>query len=154
MSLIYSYINYCNLIWGSAYNSVLKPLHILLKKAVRIINGSHYLDSTEPIFQSLELLNIYQVFKLNCLQFAYKCLKDDKFPQFKMKIIKNSTVHNYETRINDLYRPPPERLEMCQKSFLYQSVKLWNLIEEGVRKYNALIIFKNKVKALLIDNKI
>ena len=69
-----------------------------------------------------------------------------------MKIIKNSTVHNYETRINDLYRPPPERLEMCQKSFLYQSVKLWNLIEEGVRKHNALIIFKKKVKALLIDN--
>ena len=56
ISLIYSYINYCNLIWGSAYNSVLKPLHILLKKAVRIINGSHYLDPTEPIFSILRII--------------------------------------------------------------------------------------------------
>ena len=32
MSLIYSYLNYCNVIWGGAYNIVLQPLYILQKK--------------------------------------------------------------------------------------------------------------------------
>ena len=31
MSLVYSYINYCNLIWGGAYDTVLQPLYILQK---------------------------------------------------------------------------------------------------------------------------
>ena len=33
MSLIYSYINYCNVVWGSAYINHLKPLVILQKKS-------------------------------------------------------------------------------------------------------------------------
>ena len=32
MSLIYSYLNYCNIIWGGACNSVLQPIYILQKK--------------------------------------------------------------------------------------------------------------------------
>ena len=35
MSLIYSYINYCNLIWGGAYDIVLQPLYILQKKGYK-----------------------------------------------------------------------------------------------------------------------
>ena len=42
MSLIYSYLNYCNIIWGGAYDTVLKPLFILQKKAIRIISNSYH----------------------------------------------------------------------------------------------------------------
>ena len=153
MSLVYSYINYCNLIWGSAYKSVLEPLHILQKKAIRIVNNSNYLDHTESIFKSLELLNIYKVFKLNCVLFAYKCLKAELYPDFKRRIMKNSSVHTYETRISDLYRPPSERLNLVQKSYLYQSVILWNSLGLDIKKYNAIITFKKKIKTLLIENK-
>lgn len=34
MSLIYSYLNYCNLIWGSAEIGIIQPLFILQKKAI------------------------------------------------------------------------------------------------------------------------
>ena len=74
MSLIYSYINYCNLIWGSACKTILEPLYILQKKAVRIINNSASLDHSDPIFKLLGLMTIFKVFKLNCLLFDYKCL--------------------------------------------------------------------------------
>ena len=56
MSLIYSYLNYCIIIWGSAYNNALDPLYILQKKAVRLINNSQYFDHALPIFNSLKLL--------------------------------------------------------------------------------------------------
>ena len=51
MSLIYSYINYCNLIWGGAYKNNIDPLIKLQKKALRIVNNSTYFEHTEPIFR-------------------------------------------------------------------------------------------------------
>ena len=33
MSLIYSYLNYCNLIWGSAESGIIQPLFVLQKKS-------------------------------------------------------------------------------------------------------------------------
>ena len=154
MSLIHSYINYCNLIWGSACKTILEPLYILQKKAVRIINNSAYLDHSDPIFKLLGLMTIFKVFKLNCLLFAYKCLKTNQYPEFRNKILKNSTVHSYETRICDLFRPPPQRLELCRRSYLYQSVKLWNSVNGGIRNYNCIISFKKIVKTLIIENEI
>ena len=152
MSLIYSYLNYCNIVWGSAYQNTLEPLHKLQKKAIRIVNNSHYLDASAPIFKSLHLLNIYQVFKLNCLLFAYKCMKSNLYPNFKEKIIQVSSVHSYSTRQNDQLRPPFERLQSCQNSFLYQSVVLWNKLNDNMKNYNSISIYKKKVKCLLIDN--
>ena len=37
-SLIYSYLNYCNLAWGGTFSAHLNPPIILQKKAIRIIN--------------------------------------------------------------------------------------------------------------------
>ena len=35
MSLIYSYLNYCNLIWGSAESGIIQPLFVLQKKSYK-----------------------------------------------------------------------------------------------------------------------
>ena len=115
MSLIYSYINYCNLIWGGAYDTVLQPLYILQKKAIRLISNSHYLEHTEPLFKSLELLNIFQIFKLNCLLLVYKCIKNNYFLEFKNKLHVNSSIHSYNTRINTLLRLPSDKQTLYTK---------------------------------------
>ena len=46
MSLIYSYLNYCNLIWGAADNTIMDPLFKLQKRAIRIVDKAHYLEHT------------------------------------------------------------------------------------------------------------
>ena len=154
MSLIYSYINYCNLIWGGAYKNNIDPLIKLQKKALRIVNNSTYFEHTEPIFRSLKLLNIFKVYKFNCVLFAYKCIKTDLFPQYKNRFVKNSSIHSYPTRTNNLYRPPSIRLDLCKNSFLYQSIVLWNSLGEEIRKYNSIDMFKKKVKAQFIESEI
>ena len=154
MSLVFSYINYCNLIWGGACKTSLDSLYLLQKKAIRIVNNSEYLAHTDPIFESLGILNIYQVFKLNCVLFMYKCLKTKQYPEFKKKILKSSSIHSYGTRTNDLFRPPRERLKLCQRSYLYQSVILWNTISTDTKILNCILIFKKKIKALLMINKL
>ena len=154
MSLIFSHINYCNLIWGSAKKTILEPLFKLQKKAVRLVNNSQYLDHSDPIFNSLKILTVHKVFKLNCLIFIYKCLKEDKFPDFKNRFIKNSYFYSYSMRNNHLYRIPRERLDVCRNSYFVQGLTLWNLLDDTVKSSTNLDIFKKKIKFLLLENKI
>ena len=153
MSLIYSYLNYCNVIWGGAYDTVLEPLFILQKKAIRLISNSHYLEHTAPLFKSLKLLNIYQIFKYNCLLLVHKCTQDNYFPEFKKKLQSSSTFHSHKTRNNNQIRVPLEKLKLCQKSYRYISIKLWNDVISDIRTINSTITFKKKIKMLLIESK-
>ena len=152
MSFIFSYINYCNLIWGSANKTTLEPLFKLQKKAVRLVNNSKYLDHTEPIFKSLRILTIHKVFMLNCLTFLYKCLKCGKYPEFKKRIIKNSDFYSYHTRGKDQYRLPRERLELCRNSFFVKGVTLWNSLDEICKSSVNIHTYKRNIKRMLVDN--
>ena len=108
MSLFFSYLNYCNLVWGSACDSHLKPLLTLQKKAVRIITKSAYDERSAPIFKSLKILQLPKIHKLNCLSFMFKSLKSNDYPSHRNKILQNSANHNYETRHRDLFYTPKE----------------------------------------------
>ena len=101
MSLIYSHINYCNLIWGAAEVGIVEPLFILQKKSIRIITKSSYLEHTAPLFKSLKLLTVYQVYSLNCSLFMHKCLKCNYCPEFNTMIHRNSNYYDYNTRQQD-----------------------------------------------------
>ena len=154
MSLIYSHINYCNLIWGSANQTTLDPLLKLQKKAVRLVNKAKYLDHTEPIFHSLQIMTIHKMFMLNCLVFVYKCLKCYKYPNYKSRMIRNSDVHSYNTRGNDSFVPPWERLDICKNSFFVRGLKLWNVLNDKCKSAVSCFIFKRYVKIELLNNNI
>ena len=152
MSLIYSYLNYCNLIWGAAEKGIIEPLFILKKKAVRIITKSNYLEHTPPIFVYLELLTIYEVYKLNCSLFIYKCLHCNYFPDYKFKIQRNSNYHDYNTRSRNLFRINKRvRLRMCQRSFLSKGIQIWNSLNYDIKQVNSLTFFKSLMKKHLIE---
>ena len=62
-SFIYSYIIYCNHVWGSAYKTNIEPLLILQKRAVRFILGVHLMSPSDPLFTTLKCLNCENIFK-------------------------------------------------------------------------------------------
>ena len=124
MSLIYSYISYCNVVWGSAYECHLKPLIVLQKKAVRLITNANFRDESAPIFKDLKLLPISKIYHLNCLQFLFKCLGNNSFPFLRNRIMYNSSTHNHETRYRNQLKPIREHLDICKNSYLPQSISL------------------------------
>lgn len=81
----------------------------------------------------------------------YKCLKCGKFPEFKKRIIRNSDVYSYNTRSNDLFRPPRERLDLCRKSFFVKGLTLWNLLDDEYKSSVNVYIFKRNFKSMLLD---
>ena len=58
---IFPYMTYCIEVWGCASQTQLNCLFLLQKKIIRIMNFSHYLAHTNPLFLSMEVLQINYV---------------------------------------------------------------------------------------------
>ena len=156
MLLVQPYINYCNVILGAADKTTMDPLFILQKKAIRLVNRVHYLEHTKPLFESMKILSIYQLYDFNCILFIYKCLNSNKYLSFKNKMTRNSQYHNYNTRSNSKFRLPASRLKIIRQSFFYKGTDLWNRLNDNLTIYKPnlkfktnLSLFKRKIKAKL-----
>ena len=145
MSLIQPYLNYCNVIWGAADQTIIEPIFLLQKKALRIINRVHYLEHTKPIFDSMKILTVYQLHELNCILFIYKCLNSNMYPFFKDRLTRNSEYHNYNTRNRSDFRLPGSRLKNIRQSFFYKGIKLWNRLNENLTIFKPNIQFKSNL---------
>ena len=134
MTLILPYLSYCNIIWGSAFKTVLKPIVILKKKRIRTITKSNFLEHTKPLFKTCKLLNVNQLFDLNCAKFIFKILNTEQYPIYKMKLLHSQANHNYNTRNSALLRPPFERLKRFMISFFNNGIRVWNSLSDFVKK--------------------
>ena len=153
MSLVYSHINYCILVWGSAEKVHLERIFKLQKKAVRIITKSHYLEHTAPLFKSLQLINVYKVFELNCILFIHKCLNCNYLPDFRVRIQRNSDYHEYNTRGRNLFRNSEViRLRICQKSFLNVGINVWNTLSPALKESKTIHSLKTAMKLQYIES--
>ena len=147
MSLIQPYFNYCNIIWGAADKTTIEPLFILQKKAIRLVNRVHYLEHTNPLFQSMKILTIYQQYDLNCILFIYKCLNSNLYLSYKNKMIRNSQYHSYNTRNNSNFRLPGCRLKNIRQSFFYKGIDLWNRLNSNLTIFKPNILFKSNLSS-------
>ena len=122
------------------------------KKAIRIISKSNYLDHTAPLFKSLKLLTVYDVYKLNCILFIYKCLKCNYVSEHRTRIQRNSEYYEYDTRNRNLFRNTNiMRLNICQRSFLNNGINLWNVLDSDIKQVNSLYRFKTSLKLCLLN---
>ena len=71
-SLIHSYINYANIVWGSSNRTGLKKILLKQKQAMRIIFHKHYLSHAKPLMKKLKSLNVYQINLYQVILFMYK----------------------------------------------------------------------------------
>ena len=49
-SLVYPYLHYCLIVWGSTYATNLKRIILLQKRIIRIINKETFNAHTDPLF--------------------------------------------------------------------------------------------------------
>ena len=94
-SLILSHINYGILMWG--YHSC--RLYKLQKRAMRTITLAPYNAHSEPLFRSLNILKISDIFTLFQLKFYHKLI-NNKLPSYftNMQFEQNQNIHRYNTR--------------------------------------------------------
>ena len=116
-------------------------------KCRNIITMSYYLEHTAPLFKSLKLLTVYNVFDLSCILFMYKCLNCKYAPELRTRIKKNSECHDHNLRNRNLFRNTDiVRLKICQRSFLNHGINLWNSLTPDIRQNNSIYRLKNTMK--------
>ena len=73
-TLVLPHFHYCLLLWGSVVKDN-HSLHLLQKKALRIITNSDYLEHTEPICKKLiRILKFSDMFSVAFWKFYYKLI--------------------------------------------------------------------------------
>ena len=151
-ALIHPLLLYGIIIWGSFYPSYLKKLKTLQNKALRIITGSHFRYSAQPIYNSINILYIDELHTFEVAKLMYQnnqgklpspfnniFAKIDKI--FKRSIKQSTSKDFYISRFCS------NRLQRCMR---YQEVKVWN---STPKKFKSLSfkVFKSRYKYHLIS---
>ena len=141
-----SLINYCNIIWANICPTNLKPLTLILKRAIRNVTKSDFLEHREPLFKNMKILDLEGTRKISLALYFFKS-RDLNIPPLL-------ATHGYQTRQRDRLRPPQHRLTLFHNSFLYQAPTFWNVVTNDfppdIKNAPNSRLFKKRLKRQLL----
>ena len=151
--LVYPYLHYCIIVWGSTYKTNLRRLVSLQKRVIRIISKSTFDSNSDPIFKELELLKLNDVrqLELGKLMFSFnRSLLPSKFNNY---FSLNKQVHSYATRYarNDFHLPFC-RTNLRKFSVSFQGPTFYNSLNNDIKESNSLHSFRAKLKKNIYIN--
>ena len=153
-ALVASHLQYCNLVWGNANATTLKPLQTLQNRIVRIMTFAPFSShNVEKIYDDLELLNLTQIHKLSKAKFVYKH-KNGLLPNnFENYLCSVEQVHRYRLRSasNGCYREICSNTNESRKMIQYEGAKLWNTIPRNIKIVETLRNFSQIYKIHLLN---
>ena len=150
-TLVYPYLNYCNIVWSSNYPSNLNRLLLLQKRIVRIIGGVDYFAHTGPLFYSLNILDIFNInaFFVACFMYSYH---NHFLPNtFDNLFSTHQQIHTYNTRNAANYCSHYCRTNIKQFTILHQGLKVWNSLPRNLTLSSSYPSFKTSLKKFLLD---
>ena len=125
-SLIYPHLIYGNIVWGNNYKTRLDRVIKMQKKVVRIITFSSYTESSKPLFQKLQILNVDQINSHQTILFMFD-LFNNKLPyKFNDVYVLNSQLHSYGTRQSNNIHKQFYRTNYGYYSIQCKGTELWN----------------------------
>src|ERR1043165_7203578 len=144
-------LTYCTTVWGGVSPNRLKPIFLLQKRLVRIIAGVNYLAHSSPLFKSLNLLSINNLYRHQLATLMYRHQSGLLPSIFKNFFSTNSDLHHYNTRKKQDYQSAIFRIAARSSSVRIMGPKLWNSIDPSMRSARSLSSFKYAFKSLLMS---
>ena len=92
-------MTYGIIIWGNTYESTLKPIFILQKKAMRTITFSQFDSPSSPLFKSLQVIKFFDVVTFYIAIFMYKFHNELLPIAFHSFFTRITNIHNYNARL-------------------------------------------------------
>ena len=165
-SLILPYLTYCLVTWGSNYESLLQPLILLQKRAIRLIAGAGRIAHTGPLFRGLKLLKITDLHQYQLLLILHDFLNGHlphplarRFQLFQPARNIRGNLHFCETVHTDgAERLPNYKLRnYILFSLFCQAPRVWNrtitpLIPDIRDIPSSKSLFKKSVKMIFVDS--
>ena len=146
-SLILPYLLYCNLIWASTYPTHIQPLFILQKKAARIITNSPPRTHSQPLFDRLNILTIFNIYKLQISCFVFSHI-NKLLPNPLSAFLKfNQEYHDHNTRHKHDLHKDSLKYKFAIRS---QAPNIWNSIPLSIRQSLKQFNYKRLLKSYFL----
>ena len=149
-ALVYPYLIYGVIVWGNTYQTNIKKVIILQKKAIRIITFSPFSEHTNPLFKQLNLLKFTDIVNLHTALFMYQ-YHSKKLPKvFDNFFHPTSKTHQHNTRhaAKNSYYLPKIRTNYGKFNIRFTGPKVWNEIPNNIKSQST---FKSQFKFNLIS---
>ena len=153
-ALVFSHLQYCNLIWGDACDQVIKPLKSLVNRIIRIMVFAPFQsNNSQQFYDELEFLSLTQIHLLEKAKFLYK-YKNNRLPSnFNNYFQEIGENHQYSLRSisNQNLQPSRARTRFGLKKIQHDGVKIWNDIPITIKESQSLKSFAGLYKAYILN---
>ena len=156
-SLIFPYLSYCHLAWGSAPAIHTNRLLLLQKKAIRLIHHAPSTVHTDPLFTSSNIIKFTDLYLYFCTLFIYK---------YKHNLLPTSFIvdtdwfhpqhlrHSHSTRLMGHIAHcivPRCRTSLCQRFLRYKSSVILNkfIVPLNLLDQESIAALKSLLKHIL-----
>ena len=154
LAIKYPYLVYGVEVWGGSGDPLLSKLRRLQDRCVRLCSDEPHLD-VQKLYQVNRLLPYNEIYKYftSIRLFHYYKLERNIF--FKDTLTELRGTHDHLTRFcfKENLNTPKFRLSVCQGSFLYNAVHIWNAIPTAVRNSKTVHSFKAQLRRLYYSAK-
>ena len=150
-ALVYPHLHYGLPCWGSAASYLLNKLKTKQKWILRVITNSKPRTHSTPLFHSMNILKLDDVYKLKVATEMRKLIYNNSLHNYNIQFIQSS--HNYSTRSstkNNLSIPSINK-NVGKTCLKYKGPIIWNEVPVDYRN-KSIINFKFCYKQFLIDN--
>ena len=102
------------------------------------------------MFQSLELLSVFEIYTFKLAMFMYKYVHNQVADCVNELFKRTNEVHNRVTRQSDKFYIPFSQLSTVCKSVRFKGPLIWNSICDDVNVFCCIGTFKSHLKKYLL----
>ena len=128
----------------------LDKIHKLQKKIVRIINGVPPMTHTQPLFEKLKVMTVYQLYRYYVGVFMFKLYHNQLPPLFNM-FDRTSNIHSYSTRQSDCFYINYVPTLRSQRTIRITGPKLWNVLITNINIHCKISSYKMNLKKTIFS---
>ena len=154
-ALVFSHLNYCNIIWGDASEQIIQPLNTLVNRIIRIMVFAPFQSSNpQQIYEELEILNLSQIHKLEKAKFMFR-YKNNLLPHnFNDYFQSTGEGHQYSLRSisQQNFRTARFNTKYGKRRIQHNGPKLWNDIPTTIKETKTLKSFSGLYKAYILNS--
>ena len=151
-TIILPHLYYGITAWGNAHATHIQRLTLLQKRAIRIVAHAPFLAHTQPLFASLKILRLNEMYMYQSAIFMYLC-QHLLLPSSLLELYSlNNHFHNYNTRSANNYHLPKSHTSFFQRSIIYNGPQLWNSLPRAIRDSMSVNVFKHRYKSFLLNS--
>ena len=165
-ALILPYLTYCSVVWGCNYDTTLKPIITVQKRAIRLIADVNTREHTSPLFKQLGILKFKDLVHYNTLLIMHDYLFGVLPPPFNDKFHLHNTIRHtrnvqhfqeFSLTTQGTAIPNYRLLNYRRHVLFYNGPVLWNnIVAQCIPNIFDIplskSLFKKCLKFIFIDN--